>query len=117
MKAKLVNEAFKDVFKPKEDLSKEAKDILKLVDKLKSFGLTVNIRTNPYHSKIIDIDIDELEDHQVSYLPYEERHWCDKGSEDWAWGIYELDDGDLKLENEEDINVVFDKIIELGEKQ
>jgi hypothetical protein len=69
-------------------------EIYKALKDLKKLGINAETRKYEGHPNIIELIIPELEDHQVSYLPEEEKNWLGPG-DDAGWVIYDLDDGEL----------------------
>ena len=103
MRAKLVYEniEFERGLEPRDamniGLGRTERDIRKALKDLKELGIDVETRGNGFNPNIIELMIPELKNHQVSYLPEEERFWR-KGEIMMGWGIYELDDGEMIID-------------------
>ena len=95
---------FKEVY----DANKELNDL----------GIKSTIRHEEFSKEILELFIDDLEyEFQVAYLPYEYRKHNDSTNEDWGWGIYELEEGELIIGGTRDWTKVKEKIIELIEEK
>ena len=96
MRAKFVNEAIKHLTgKSDEEIETSlGKDVMMALKNLKALNIPVQIGTNYYNRNVIELFIPGIEDHQIAYLPYEDQY----DGEDWGWGVYDLEDGEMFVE-------------------
>ena len=98
MRAKFINEMKFERTKSEEDFrdkllypNETERQISLAINDLKKLNINVEIGRNYGNENIIELNIPDLEDYLISYLPEEEKNWFD--DESWGWGIYRNYDG------------------------
>ena len=114
MRAKTINfERGQDPYKALDiGLGETKLEINKALKDLQKVGINADWRESPWKDGIIELVIPSLEDYQVAYLPEEVKNAEWDPNDPYGWGLYELDDGDMEIEDEP-WEKVLEKILEL----
>jgi len=106
MRAKFINEMKFERTKSEEDFrdkllypNETERQISLAINDLKKLNINVEIGRNYGNENIIELNISDLEDYLISYLPEEEKNWQGLDDPVWGWGIVS-DDGELLIDGE-----------------